>query len=445
MECRDKSDVLHAAKEAGVKFVKLQFTDIFGIMKNVAITVEQLEKALDNEIMFDGSSVEGFVRIEESDMYLHPDPTTFLLLPWSLDGEGKEARLICDVYTADREPFEGDPRYRLRKAIKKAKEMGGYKMYLGPEAEFFLFKNDHEGKHSLVTNDQAGYFDLATVDLGDQARRDMCLTLQKMGFEIEASHHECAPGQHEIDFKYAEALKSADDIMTFKMVVKWVAQNKNLYATFMPKPIFGEAGSGMHMNQSLFVDGENIFYDPKDGLGLSQTAYHYIAGLLKHARAMTAITNPLVNSYKRLVPGFEAPIYIAWSARNRSPLVRIPSKRGVGTRIELRNPDPSCNPYLAVAVALSAGLDGIANKLEPPKPLNCNIYNMTEEERCQNCVETLPLNLNEAIEEMLADNVIKEALGEHITARYTEAKRIEWGRYASWISDWEIDNYLGKY
>ena len=436
-------DVRNLAKEMGVKFVRLQFTDIFGILKNVSITVEQLDKALAGELMFDGSSIDGFVRIEESDMYLRPDPNTFVTFPWR-PREGGVARLICDIYNSDGTPFEGDPRYVLKRAIREAGEMG-FIMNVGPEAEFFLFHVDSEGKPTTVTHDSAGYFDLTPVDLGENARRDMVLTLEQMGFEIEASHHEVAPGQHEIDFKYADALNIADKIVTFKFVVRTIAQRHGLHATFMPKPIFGIAGSGMHMNQSLMKDGENAFYDPNGDDGLSKTCLHYVGGLMKHIRAITAVTNPTVNSYKRLVSGYEAPVYIAWSSRNRSPLIRIPAKKGLSTRIELRSPDPSCNPYLALAVCLKAGLEGIKKQIVPPPQCNRNIYEMTAAEREEMGIGTIPQNLQEALDELQKDNVIKDALGEHVLRMFTEAKRIEWERYRIQVHPWEIDQYLTKF
>ncbi len=436
-------DVLRMAKEHDVRFVRLQFTDIFGTMKNVAIMVDQLPKALGNEMMFDGSSIEGFVRIEESDMYLYPDPNSFVVFPWR-SAHGKVARLICDIYKADGTPFEGDQRYVLKKAIREAEDMG-YHMCAGPEAEFFLFHTASDGSPTTITHDNAGYFDLGPVDHGESARRDICITLEDMGFEIEASHHELAPGQHEIDFKYGDALTTADNVMTFKLIVRVIAQRHGLHATFMPKPLYGVAGSGMHINQSLFKDGKNAFHDPNGELELSQEAYYYIGGLLKHARGMAAITNPLVNSYKRLVSGYEAPVHIAWSARNRSPLIRIPTKRGSGTRVELRNPDPACNPYLALAVSLRAGLEGIRKKITPPRPTNRNIYEMTTEERQQAGITDLPKDLDEAIDELMKDELVKETLGPHILDRYTEAKRIEWNEYRMRISPWELEQYLSKY
>ncbi|NYE56572.1 type I glutamate--ammonia ligase [Carboxydothermus ferrireducens] len=438
-----KNDIMDMVREQNVKFIRLQFTDIFGVLKNVAIPVEQLEKALNNELMFDGSSIEGFVRIEESDMYLRPDPNTFAVFPWR-PRNGAVARLICDVYNPDGTPFEGDPRYVLKKALAEAKELG-YTMYVGPELEFFLFQVDAEGKPTLVTHDNAGYFDLSPVDLGENARRDMVLALEQMGYEVEASHHEVAPGQHEIDFKYSDALDVADKIVTFKVVVRSIAQRHGLHATFMPKPLFGVNGSGMHTNQSLFKDGQNAFYDPNGELQLSETAYYYIGGIMKHIKAITAIANPVVNSYKRLVPGYEAPVYIAWSARNRSPLIRIPAKRGSSTRIELRSPDPSANPYLALAVMLKAGLDGIKNKIKPPAPVNQNLYEMTAEERKALGVDTLPGSLKEAIDCLLEDKVIQEALGKHVFERFVEAKLKEWDEYRVQVHDWEVKKYLTMY
>ncbi|MBE3102205.1 MAG: type I glutamate--ammonia ligase [Firmicutes bacterium] len=438
-----KEDILRICKEEDVQFIRLQFTDIFGTMKNVAITNRQLEKALDNQVMFDGSSIEGFVRIEESDMFLWPDPNSFVIYPWSSD-EGKAARLICDVYNADGTPFDGCPRNTLKRVIKEATDMG-YIMHVGPEAEFFLFQTDSEGKPTTITNDNAAYFDLGPVDLGENARRDMCITLENMGFEIEASHHELAPGQHEIDFKYDDALTTADNVMTFKMVVRIIAQHHGLHATFMPKPIYGIAGSGMHINQSLFKNGDNIFYDPDGHLQLSQEAYYYMGGLLKHAPAITAITNPLVNSYKRLVAGYEAPVYIAWSGQNRSPLIRVPAKRGLATRVEFRSPDPSCNPYLALAVTLKAGLDGIKNNIQPPAPTNRNIYSMTDNERLEERIPSLPGSLYEALDALKEDTLIRDALGEHSYDRYMEAKLIEWNEYKMQVSQWELDRYLNRF
>jgi glutamine synthetase len=439
-----KEDVLKLAQELNVKFIRLQFTDIFGILKNVAIPVDQLSKALDGEIMFDGSSIEGFVRIEESDMYLKPDPSTFVTFPWKPAGDGIVARLICDVYDTDNRPFIGCPRNILKNVLKEAQEMG-YVVNVGPEAEFFLFHMDNNGRPTTITHDQAGYFDLTPIDLGENARRDMVVALEKMGFEVEASHHECAPGQHEIDFKYDDALPTADNIATFKFVVRTIAQNHGLHATFMPKPIYGIAGSGMHTNISLFSNGENTFYDPNTATKLSEAAMYFIGGVLKHAPAFSAITNPTVNSYKRLVSGYEAPVYIAWSEKNRSPLVRIPAKRGSSTRVELRNPDPSCNPYLALAVMIKAGLDGIKNKISPPAAVNKNIYAMSDEEMRENGIYSLPTSLEEAIKELEKNPVMTAALGTHVYQRFLEAKKIEWDNYRLQVHQWELDEYLNKF
>lgn len=437
-----KQDIIRKAEEDHVEFIRLQFTDMFGALKNVAITVSQLEKALDNQCMFDGSSIEGFVRIEESDMYLYPDLDTYEVLSW-IPQEAKVARLICDVYKADGTPFEGDPRYVLRRAIQKAESMG-YKFNVGPELEFFLFHTDENGMPTTTSHEKAGYFDISPLDLGEEARRDMVLTLEDMGFEIEASHHECAPAQHEIDFKYGPALSTADNIMTFKLVVKQMAKKHGLFASFMPKPIYGIAGSGMHTNMSLTKDGKNIFDDPNGVDGLSKEAYQFIAGVMAHIKGITAVANPLVNSYKRLVPGHEAPVYIAWSATNRSPLIRIPAARGAGTRIELRSPDPAANPYLLFALCLSAGLDGIEKQMDPPKEIKSNVFELSPLEMEENEIEQLPTNLSRAVTEMKADPFIREVLGEHVFKKYVRAKRTEWETYRMQVTQWEIDEYLYK-
>ncbi|MGE5474013.1 MAG: type I glutamate--ammonia ligase [Ignavibacteriales bacterium] len=436
-------DVKALVKEQDVKFIRLQFTDIFGTLKNVSITSEQLQKALDNQCMFDGSSIEGFVRIEESDMYLRPDPNSFTIFPWRSQN-GNVARLICDIYNPDGTPFEGDPRYILKRAIKEAEDMG-YTYYIGPECEFFLFLTDAEGNPTTITHDNASYFDLGPVDLGENARRDMCVALEDMGFEIEASHHEVAPGQHEIDFKYEDALTAADNIMTFKLVVKTIAQRHGLHATFMPKPIFGINGSGMHTNQSLFKNGQNAFFDPNGPLKLSQDAYNFMGGLLKNIGSIIAITNPIVNSYKRLVPDYEAPVYIAWSGRNRSPLIRVPASRGNSTRLELRCPDPACNPYLALAAMLMSGLDGIKNKITPPESVDKNIFEMNKKEREELGIASLPKNLEEAIEELEKSPLARKTLGEHVFNRFLEAKKIECEEYRTQVHGWEVDKYLTKF
>ena len=438
-----REDIIRLVEEEDVEFIRLQFTDMFGSLKNVAITASQLERALDNKCMFDGSAIDGFVRIEESDMYLHPDCSTFEIFPWRPQ-QGKVARMICDVYRPDGTPFEGDPRYILKRAIKKAADMG-YVFEVGPECEFFLFNTDENTMATTQTNEQAGYFDIGPLDFGENARRDMVMTLEDMGFVVEASHHEMAPAQHEIDFRYDEALVTADNIMTFKLTVRTIAKRHGLHATFMPKPKMGINGSGMHINMSLTRNGKNIFADAGDELGLSKEAYWFIGGLMKHIKGMAAITNPLVNSYKRLVPDYEAPVYIAWSTTNRSPLIRIPSAQGGGTRIELRSPDSAANPYLTLAVCLMAGLDGIENHIMPPEKINENIFEMTDQERAEKGIENLPNSLMAALEEFEKDSFIRDVLGEHLARNYFAAKWEEWNHYRQQVSQWEIDAYLNKY
>ncbi len=439
-----KEDIFRISKEENVKYIRLQFTDLLGIIKNVEIPVSQLEKALDNKMMFDGSSIEGFVRIEESDMYLFPDLDTWVVFPWTAE-KGKVARLICDIYNPDGTPFDGDPRNNLKRMLKEMEALGFTDFNLGPEPEFFLFKLDEKGEPTLELNDSGGYFDLAPTDLGENCRRDIVLELEEMGFEIEASHHEVAPGQHEIDFKYAGAIKACDDIQTFKLVVKTIARKHGLHATFMPKPLFGVNGSGMHCNLSLFTNGKNAFYDESGEQGLSETARHFIAGILKHAPNFTAVTNPTVNSYKRLVPGYEAPCYVAWSARNRSPLIRIPASRGLSTRVEVRSVDPAANPYLALSVLLAAGLDGIKNKLEAPAPVDRNIYVMSKEEREEVGIIDLPATLAAALDLLKTDEVIVNALGEHLFEHFVEAKEIEWDIFRTQVHPWERDQYMSVY
>lgn len=440
MSRNTKQDIIRLVEDEDVEFIRLQFTDIFGTLKNIAVTSSQLEKVLDNKCMFDGSSIEGFVRIEESDMYLYPDLDTLEIFPWRPQ-QGKVARLICDVYRPNGQPFEGDPRYILKRVLKEAGDLG-YEFNVGPELEFFLYHTDDNGQPTTLTHEKAGYFDLGPIDLGENARRDMVLTLEDMGFVIEASHHEVAPAQHEIDIKYEKALKTADNIMTFKLAVKTIAKRHGLHASFMPKPKYGVNGSGMHINMSLFKDGINIFDEQNDRLGLSREAYYFIGGIMKHIKGMAAITNPIVNSYKRLVPGFEAPVYIAWSATNRSPLIRIPASRGEETRIELRCPDPSANPYLTLAVCLAAGLDGIRNGIKPQDSVDKNIFKMSLEERALANIETLPGTLFEAIEEFESDEFVQSVLGEHVSKRYIEAKKLEWEQYRSQVTGWEVDKYL---
>lgn len=437
-----KQDIYRLVEEEDVEFIRLQFTDIFGNLKNVAVTTSQLEKVLDNKCMFDGSSIEGYARIEESDMYLYPDLDTFEIFPWRPQ-QGKVARFLCDVYRPDGTPFEGDPRNILKKVVKEAEQIG-YTFDVGPECEFFLFDLKENGEPTNNSLERGGYFDVGPLDSGENARREMVLTLEDMGFEVESSHHEIAPAQHEIDFKYDDAVKTADNIMTFKMVVRTIAKRHGLHATFMPKPKYGINGSGMHINMSIKKDGKNIFDDPKGRLGLSEDAYYFIAGLMKHMDGITALTNPIVNSYKRLVPGYEAPVYVAWSATSRSPLIRIPSSRGTSTRVELRSPDPAANPYLALAVCLAAGLDGIKNKLTPPESVDKNIVTMTKEELEKFNIKYLPANLYEAVLALEQSELIKNVLGPHTFTRYIQAKKEEWNQYNIQVSRWEIDQYLHR-
>lgn len=438
-----KEDIIRLADENDVEFIRMQFTDIFGQMKNVAITRAQLEKALNNQIMIDGSSIEGFTRIHESDQYLHPDLDTFVILPWRPQHE-RVARLICDVYNPDGTPFVGDPRHVLKNVLDKAAKLG-YTFNVGPECEFFLFDTDEHGRPTTQTSDEAGYFDLGPLDHGEGTRREICIALEAMGFEIEASHHEVAAGQHEIDFKYADALTAADNIMTFKLAVKTIAQRNGLHATFMPKPIFGMNGSGMHTNMSLFKDGKNIFFDENGERKLSREAYSFIAGLLEHAKSLVAVTNPLVNSYKRLVPGYEAPVYLAWSASNRSALIRIPAARGQSTRVELRCPDPSCNPYLALAVCLAAGLDGIERGLVPPEEVTENIFSMDARTRADNGIDNLPGTLFEALELMKRDPLMADTLGPHAYESFLAGKYHEWDTYRTQVTEWEIEQYMVRF
>jgi glutamine synthetase len=441
-----KQEILEIIKQENVHFFRLQFADIFGFMKNVAIPRSQIEKALDGKMMFDGSSIDGFVRINESDMYLRPDYSTFVVLPWRhKDGRGT-ARIICDIYKSDGvTPFEGCPRGNLKRVMKEAAELG-YTMNVGTEAEFFLFQQDDNGYPTTETHDTAGYFDVDPSDFGIECRRDIIETLEQMGFEIEASHHEVAEGQHEINFKYSNALECSDNTITYKWVVKTIAKKYGLHATFMPKPVFGINGSGMHCNQSLFTpDGKNAFYEEGSELQISKVARQYIAGIMKNARVFAAVTNPLVNSYKRLVSGYEAPVYVAWSASNRSALVRIPAARGMGTRVEVRCPDPTCNPYLAMAMMLNCGLDGVRNNLECPASTDVDIFEMTLAERETAGIASMPADLQEALNELEASELAKETLGAHIFEKYIEAKRKEWDNYRIAVTDWELRTYLAVY
>lgn len=439
-----KEEIKRLVKENDVQFIRLQFVDINGQVKNMAVPSVQIDKILNNELMLDGSSIKGFRSIETSDMYFYPDRKTFSILPWRSKAGSNVARIICDIHNADGTPFEGCPRCNLKRVIQEAKDLG-FVMNVGPEAEFFLFKKDAEMGATTITHDRAGYYDVGPDDLGEDIRADIVHTLQKMGFEIEASHHEVAQGQHEIDFKYADTLTVADNIISFKYAVKACAAKWGLHATFMPKPIFGINGSGMHCNVSLFKDGKNAFYDADRTYQLSQEALWVIGGLLDNVKAFTAVTNPIVNSYKRLVPGYEAPVYLAWSNANRSALIRVPAKRGNATRVELRSPDPSCNPYLALAVILQSAIDGVKNRKEPVLPVEHNIYDMTEKERKRNKIDTLPGSLVEALQLMEKSDVVKSALGEHIFHEFLSSKYKEWDEFRMFVSKWELDRYLERY
>ncbi len=440
-----KEEILKEIEKEGIKFIRLQFVDIMGIPKNVEIPVSEIENALENGVLFDGSSIEGFVRIEESDMLLVPDTNTFSVLPWTTAGS-PVARIICDVKKPDGTPFLGDPRYILKREMEKVKREFGYTMNAGPEAEFFLFKRDEDGNPTTITHDSGSYFDLLPRDLGEKVREEIVTTLQSMGFEVEAAHHEVAEGQHEIDFRYSDALRTADNVITFKLVTKTIALKYNLHATFMPKPVRGISGSGMHTNLSLFNEkGENIFYDKNGKFELSDEALYFIGGILKHARGISFIANPLVNSYKRLVPGYEAPVYISWALRNRSALIRVPAARGKATRVEFRSPDPSCNPYLAFALMLAAGVDGIRNRIDPGEPTNIDIYDLADKDRRKMGIKTLPGNLMEAMEEFLKDSVLVETIGEHIVEKLVDAKKKEWEDFRIHVTDWELKRYLCIY
>lgn len=435
-------DIKKLVKDNDIKLIQLQFVDLNGQVKNMAVTPEQIDRVLNNEIMLDGSSIKGFRSIETSDMYFYPDKNSFQILPWTT-GNARSARLICDIYNPDGTPFDGCPRCNLKRVMKEAEKLG-FSMNLGPEAEFFLFEKK-DGKVTTETQDKAGYYDVGPDDLGENVRADIVNSLKLMGFNIEASHHEVADGQHEIDFKYGDILTTADNVVTFRIAVKAVAAQHGLHATFMPKPIFGINGSGMHCNFSLFKNGKNAFLDEKKEYQLSDAALYSIGGVLKHIRSITAITNPTVNSYKRLVPGYEAPVYLAWSLANRSALLRVPAKRGNATRVELRSPDPSCNPYLAFAAILESALDGIRNKIDPPAPVESNIYHLTSKERKKQRIDSLPGSLAEALEQLDKSLVAKAALGEHIYKEFMSAKKKEWDSFRTYVSSWEIDKYLERY
>jgi glutamine synthetase len=435
-----KEYVLKMAKEHDVKFIRLWFSDILGMLKSFAITVEELEVALEDGMGFDGSSIEGFARIDESDMMALPDPDTFQLLPWRPKEHHAVARMFCDIMKPGGEPYEGDPRLVLKRNLKRAADLG-YTFYVGPELEYFYFK-DSKGTETL---DEGGYFDMIPLDEATDLRRDTVLTLEELGIGVEYSHHEVAPSQHEIDMRYTDALTMADSVMTYRLVVKQVALNHGVYATFMPKPMFGQNGSGMHVHQSLFKDGRNAFFDKNDPYHLSKMARSYVAGLLKHAPAITAVTSQWVNSYKRLVPGYEAPVYLSWARRNRSDLIRVPEyKPGKenATRIEYRSPDPACNPYLTFSVMLAAGLDGIEKGLTPPDPVEENVYEMSAEERRERGIDTLPASLWDAVQLTEKSGVVRKALGEHVFNAFIENKKIEWDKYRVQVTDYELKRYL---
>ncbi len=441
----DKKAILENAAKEGVRYVRLQFTDILGTIKAVEISVGQLEEALDNKIMFDGSSIEGFVRIKEADMFLHPDLDTWMILGFEDETYGKVARLICDVYTAKGEPFEGDPRYILKRAVKKMRSMGLESLNVGFEPEFFLFKLDSHGEPIIDTIDHASYFDLSPMDGGEYVRRDIAMELEKLGFVIQTAHHEVAPGQNEINFRFSDVVMACDNVQTFKQVVKFVARKRGYLATFMPKPMVGINGSGMHTNCSIGgPKGENVFYDSKDKMGLSLLCRQWISGIIRHARGFSALTNPTVNSYKRLIPGYEAPCYVCWSDCNRSAMIRIPAAKGAATRTEIRNVDPTANPYLALAAILASGLDGIANTAEKDlvPPVYDDIFALSRLEREERGIENLPENLKDAVKALKADPLMRETLGDHCFEKYVTAKQIEWDNYRGLVTEWEIKKYL---
>lgn len=448
-----KDDIRRICKEENIRYIRMMFTDMDGILKNVEIPVERLEDALDNKIMFDGSSIEGFARVYEADMYLHPDLHTFLVLSWEDSSYGKAARFICDIYKpgengGEHVPFEGDPRGVLKRNVEYMKSLGYEAFNAGVEPEFFLFKLDKDGKPSLEFNDEGFYFDLAPIDSAVDCRRDIVLELQKIGFQVEASHHEAAPGQHEIDFKYDTAVEACDNVQTFKLVVKNVARRHGLHATFMPKPVAGINGSGMHVNCSLMTkDGKNAFYDPKTPNMLSQIALDWIDGILTHAKGFAFLTNPTVNSYKRIVPGFEAPCYISWSDSNRSTMIRIPAARGMATRTEVRSVDVSANPYLAISAILRAGLAGLTHEKDVKhfSPVYDDLYIMSDADRKKKKIDSLPGNLAEAMQEFLKDDLMKSAVGENITEKLVESKKKEWDNFRRAVTDWEITHYINKY
>lgn len=436
-------DIKNSVKDNDVRFLRLAFTDINGTSKAVEVPTSQLDKVLTNDIRFDGSSIDGFVRLEESDMVLYPDFSTWAVLPWGDEKGGKIGRLVCSVHKTNGEPFEGDPRNNLKRVLKEMEEMGFSDFDIGFEAEFHLFKLGEDGNWTTEVPDHASYFDMTSDDEGARCRRDIVETLENIGFEVEAAHHEVGDGQQEIDFRFDDALTTADRVQTFKMVVREVARKYGLYATFMAKPVEGQAGNGMHTNMSLFKDGKNVFYDKDGEFHLSDTALYFLNGILEHARAITAIGNPTVNSYKRLIPGFEAPVYISWASKNRSPLVRIPDAEEINTRLEMRSADPTANPYLLLAACLTAGLNGIKEAKKPMAPITSNVFEMSEEERAKRGIKPLPSTLHNAVKAFKADPLIQEALGEHLTQSFIDSKNLEWSKYTQSVSDWERDRYMG--
>lgn len=436
-------DIKKSVKDNDVRFLRLSFTDINGTSKAVEVPTSQLDKVLTNDIRFDGSSIDGFVRLEESDMVLYPDFSTWAVLPWGDEKGGKIGRLVCSVHKTNGEPFEGDPRNNLKRVLKEMEEMGFSDFDIGFEAEFHLFKLGEDGNWTTEVPDHASYFDMTSDDEGARCRRDIVETLENIGFEVEAAHHEVGDGQQEIDFRFDDALTTADRVQTFKMVVREVARKHGLYATFMAKPVEGQAGNGMHTNMSLFKDGKNVFYDKDGEFHLSDTALYFLNGILEHARAITAIGNPTVNSYKRLIPGFEAPVYISWASKNRSPLVRIPDAEEINTRLEMRSADPTANPYLLLAACLTAGLNGIKEAKKPMAPITSNVFEMSEEERAKRGIKPLPSTLHNAVKAFKADPLIQEALGEHLTQSFIDSKNLEWSKYTQSVSDWERDRYMG--
>ena len=436
-------DIKKSVKDNDVRFLRLAFTDINGTSKAVEVPTSQLDKVLTNDIRFDGSSIDGFVRLEESDMVLYPDFSTWAVLPWGDEKGGKIGRLVCSVHKTNGEPFEGDPRNNLKRVLKEMEEMGFSDFDIGFEAEFHLFKLGEDGNWTTEVPDHASYFDMTSDDEGARCRRDIVETLENIGFEVEAAHHEVGDGQQEIDFRFDDALTTADRVQTFKMVVREVARKYGLYATFMAKTVEGQAGNGMHTNMSLFKDGKNVFYDKDGEFHLSDTALYFLNGILEHARAITAIGNPTVNSYKRLIPGFEAPVYISWASKNRSPLVRIPDAEEINTRLEMRSADPTANPYLLLAACLTAGLNGIKEAKKPMAPITSNVFEMSEEERAKRGIKPLPSTLHNAVKAFKADPLIQEALGEHLTQSFIDSKNLEWSKYTQSVSDWERDRYMG--